>query len=341
MRKKIIQLLLVFALIIVAAATGYYFIFYKPEKKVDKFITLYGNIDIRQVNLGFRVSGRIKEMLFDEGDLIKPGQVIAKLDKTTYVNDLNKSVGDLNQARANYQKMMNGTRKEDIQQAFEAMKEAEANLKNSEILYERQINMPEQGAISKQDFDNTDFQKKQAFAKYSKLKEAYNLSVNGFRKEDKAYARAQVQTSTALVAASKTNLKDTEIVAPNEGIVLTRVLEPGSIVSPTSTVYTLSLTKPVWARTYIDETQLGLVYPGMKAKVYTDARPDKPYDGIVGYISPVAEFTPKNVETTSLRTDLVYRIRVVIDKTDEFLRQGMPVTIKIEKNVKESQKHEQ
>lgn len=324
--KKIIPIIIIAGLLL----TGYYYFIFKDKNtQQNNNITLYGNVDIRQVNLGFRVPGRIKEMLYDEGDFVKKGDTMAHLDKNTFLNDLNKSKAELLRAQANYQKMINGTRPEDIKQALSVVNETEAAYKNSVILYERQLNLSNKGAISKQDFDNTLALKDQAEARYNKAKEAYQLANKGFRKEEKSEAFAQIKIADSVIDMAQTNLDDTKIIAPNEGIILTRIEEPGAIVNSGTPVYTLSLTKPVWVRTYITEKELGVIYPGMKAKVYTDSNPDKPYNGKVGFISPVAEFTPKNVETTTLRTDLVYRIRVVIEKPDKGLRQGMPVTVKL------------
>jgi HlyD family secretion protein len=111
--------------------------------------------------------------------------------------------------------------------------------------------------------------------------------------------------------------------------VLSRVREPGAIVAPGETAYTLSLDRPVWVRAYVQEPELGLIRPGQDVQVLTDTRPERPYHGQIGFISPVAEFTPKSVETPELRTDLVYRLRVVIEDADPGLRQGMPVTVRI------------
>ena len=121
---------------------------------------------------------------------------------------------------------------------------------------------------------------------------------------------------------------DTELRAPNDGIILSRVRETGAIVAPADTVFVLSLTEPVWVRTYVAEPDLGRIHPGMKVEVTSDTRPNDAYDGTIGFISPVAEFTPKSVETPELRTDLVYRLRIVIDKPGPDLRQGMPVTLR-------------
>ncbi|MNT41352.1 putative efflux pump membrane fusion protein [compost metagenome] len=109
---------------------------------------------------------------------------------------------------------------------------------------------------------------------------------------------------------------------------MTRAVEPGSMLSAGSTVLTLSLTRPVWVRAYIDEPNLNQAQPGRELLLYTDGRPDKPYHGKVGFVSPTAEFTPKTVETPDLRTDLVYRLRIIVTDADDALRQGMPITVK-------------
>ena len=155
------------------------------------------------------------------------------------------------------------------------------------------------------------------------------LALAGFRVEDIQEARANLAAAKARLAQAEINLQDTEIHSPADGIILTRVREPGAIVSAGQTVYTLQLLSPVWIRTYVSERDLGRIYQGMPADVYTDSQPAKPYHGQIGFISPVAEFTPKNVETTDLRTELVYRLRVIVDDPDNGLRQGMPVTVKL------------
>ncbi len=125
------------------------------------------------------------------------------------------------------------------------------------------------------------------------------------------------------------NLSYTEAFAPTDGVILTRIREPGTVVKAADSVYTLSVSSPVWIRAYVDEPDLGLVYSGMPAEIYTDIDGGSVYSGKVGFISPVAEFTPKTVETTKLRTDLVYRLRIYADNPDRGLVQGMPVTVKL------------
>jgi HlyD family secretion protein len=152
----------------------------------------------------------------------------------------------------------------------------------------------------------------------------------GFRSEDIAQAKAELAKAEAALSSAQIRLEDTVLKAPSDGVVITRAQEPGAILQPGTTVLTISLEKPVWVRAYIPEPELGRITPGMKVDVYTDSRPNQPYAGQIGYISPRAEFTPKSVETAELRTSLVYRLRVVVENPDAGLRQGMPVTVKVQ-----------
>jgi HlyD family secretion protein len=241
-------------------------------------LTLYGNVDIRDVALAFRVSGRIAQMQFEEGDRVNKGTVVATLDKDTFEEEL---------AVANAE-----------------LAEAQAALKNAERDFQRNARLVKSGTVSQSLYD-------EALA-------------------NRDASRARVLTAQARIEQAQTALADTELHAPSAGVILTRVREPGSIVNAGQPVYTLAVDDPVWVRTYVTEPNLGHIYPGQPARIYTDSQPDKPYQGQIGFISPQAEFTPKNVETTQLRTDLVYRLRVIVDNPDQGLRQGMPVTVKID-----------
>jgi HlyD family secretion protein len=170
---------------------------------------------------------------------------------------------------------------------------------------------------------------RQAEAELKSAQQAQQLAVLGPRKEDIAAAQGALEAARAQRQIAETALADTELKAPAVGIILTRAVEPGAIVAAGTTVYTLSLQNPVWVRAYVSEPRLGTLAPGMAVEVYTDTRPDKPYPAQVGFISPVAEFTPKSVETPELRADLVYRFRVLVKNPDAALRQGMPVTVRI------------
>lgn len=277
MRKNKRILLLISGLLMLLFAGWLYH--YIRQNNHQHELTLYGNVDIRDVTLSFRVPGRIASMAVEEGTHVSEGAMLASLDKATFQADLEAAQATLQQALANE--------------------------KNALHVYTRRSNLVKNGAVSKALYDD-------ALA----------------AKED---TQAQVSTAKARLTQATIALSDTDIHAPQSGTILTRVQEPGAVVGMGQPVYTLSLDTPAWITTYIDEPLLGRIYPGQKALVYTDSKP-KPYPGHIGFISPQAEFTPKTVETTQLRTDLVYRLRIIIDSADHGLRQGMPVTIRVEPN---------
>ncbi|MGF6177518.1 secretion protein HlyD [Ensifer sp. 4252] len=290
---------------------------------------LYGNVDIRQVSLGFRVSGRIDKLTVDEGDPVKAGDVLGSLDATPFQQAVDAAEADFGALRANLEKLKAGARKTEIAQARALHEERLADLQNSELAYERARQLRPNGTISQANLDEASAARAAAAARATSAREALALLEEGSRVEDIAAATAQVQAAEARLASARTSLSDTQLLAPSDGIVLSRVREPGAMIAPSDTAYVLSLNEPVWVRAYVAEPDLGRVHPGMKVEIISDTAPDRPYAATVGFISPVAEFTPKSVETPELRTDLVYRLRIVVTNPGEDLRQGMPVTVRL------------
>jgi HlyD family secretion protein len=301
---------------------------YRAEK--NDGLTLYGNVDIRQVNLGFRVSGRIEKMLFEEGDKVRKGDVIAVLDKKPYEDTVNLYQAQIEEFSAILAKLKTGYQTEEIakEKANVAERRAsyelqEKNLERAKILFEKNV-------IAKQAYDEAVSRWSGTKAALDSANEYFNLVSKGYRKEEITAGRAILRAAEARLEQAKTSLADTEIKSPTDGIVLTRVREPGAIVDAGQVVYTVSLTSPVWIRAYVNEPDLGKIHYGMPAEIFTDSAPDKPYVGHIGFISPEAEFTPKSVETPELRASLVYRLRIIADNPDKGLLQGMPVTVKLE-----------
>lgn len=274
MRRKI----LIFIAISVILTTAAYFYWEVNRNQAPTEIVLYGNVDIRQVDLGFRVPGRIKALNFEEGDQVTPGQLLSFLDPEPYADQ--------------------------VTQAAAGVESAKASLKNTEKILNRREELIRDGSISKEDLDN-------ALASHT-------------------VQAAQLTQAEASLSIAQTNLSFTDLYAPTEGTILTRIREVGSVVNSAEPVYTVSLTSPVWIRAYCSAPSLGLIYPGMRADILTDTPGGKVYMGQIGFISPVAEFTPRSVETTQLRSDLVYRLRIYVDNVDRGLRQGMPVTVKLQ-----------
>ncbi len=321
--------LLGIAAITAGVLAGSWWIYSTLIRPRETAAVFYGNIDIREVDLGFRVSGRIGAMNFDEGDDVKQGDVLAVLDKQPFMNEVSLQAANVAQQEANVAKLQAGNRVEEIAQARADLASRKSTLENARGVFQRQNELQKKEFASKQTFEDAAASLRDAEAKVRSSEEALKLSLAGSRVEDIAAGAAALEAARAQRDVAQTSLADTELKAPTDGVILTRAVEPGAIVASSTTVYTLSLRNPVWVRAYVSEAQLGLLRPGLAVKLYTDTRPDAPYDGQVGFISPVAEFTPKSVETTQLRADLVYRFRVIVKTVDDALRQGMPVTIKI------------
>ncbi len=339
MKRKLLQKLWLPVVAVLLVVIGW-FIYQTWTHREENALELHGNVDIRQVNLGFRVSGRIQEMRREEGDDVHAGEVIAVLDQGPYQNQVDFAKAQLAQQTANLTKEQNGNRVEEIAQARAQVELAKANLANAEATLKRQMDLARTSVISKQDYDNATMTRDVNKAQLASAQANLDLQNAGWRGEDIEAAQSQVDNARANLQSAQLNLTDCQLLAPTDGYIITRALEPGAIVAAGTTAYSLCLYSPVWIRTYIDERDLGRIYPGMKALVYTDTNPTKPYEGQIGFISPIAEFTPKTVQTRELRTDLVFRLRVIIRNPDRYLRQGMPVTVKLlETNASQSAKN--
>jgi HlyD family secretion protein len=321
------------AVALVAAMLGVaaWFTFGKRREDTSRLV-LQGNIDVRQVNLAFKVDGRIETLAVDEGDPVKAGQVVATLDKRYFHDDLRAARARRNNAAANLARLEHGSRPEEIAQARAQTAEREATWKRAGEDFERARRLLGTRALAQEEFDLRRSAYEEAAARLKTARESQRLVEIGPRQEDIDAARAMLATEEAAVIQSERRLADSDLIAPSAGTILTRAREKGAIVQAGETVFTLTLASPVWVRTYVNERDLGRVQPNMPAEVRTDSAPDKVYRGYVGFISPTAEFTPKTVETRELRTDLVYRLRVLVDNPDGGLRQGMPVTVTLDLN---------
>ncbi|MBO7726675.1 MAG: HlyD family efflux transporter periplasmic adaptor subunit [Thermoguttaceae bacterium] len=328
---KSLARVLVFALLIAAVAFGlfkWHAYQLSRDQGADQSLTFYGNVEIRRVNLGFRISGRIEEIMFEEGDRVRKGDKIALLDKAPVQARLDAARAQLDLAGANLELLENGYRKQEIDQARAKLDELRATLVFAEADLERDNSLVGSGGISANDRDKSLSFRNETAAKIAQAEANLSLLEEGYRKEDIAAARAQKAQAEAEKRDAEIALADTELISPSDGILLNRVEETGAVVQNGQTVAILSLDTDVWVYVYVDEPDLGKLSPGGKVFIRTDSS-DKVYTGQIGYISPEAEFTPKNVETEKLRTDLVYRVRIIADAPDNGLRQGMPVTVTI------------
>lgn len=294
----------------------------------DASLTLYGNVDIRQISLAFAESGRVLEMHVEEGDRVKAGDVLARLDDEALQLQLRQARAEVEVLRQSWLALQQGSRAEEIRRAEAEVKAAKAEAERTRLQKERLQKAGKEGlAVSKLEQDNARWLHAAASAQVEAGEQALQLLQQGARAEDIAAARAQVEAGEAQVALLQYRIGQTTLRAPQDAVVRARLLEAGDMASSSRTAYTLALDSAKWVRAYVNEGQLGQVREGMAAQVFTDSYPDAAMEGVVGYISSVAEFTPKTVQTPDLRTDLVYEIRVRVADVDNRLRLGMPATV--------------
>ncbi|MET0363323.1 MAG: secretion protein HlyD [Sphingobium sp.] len=323
MNRRILLIVAVVILLVAAIATRGFGLF---GGKDDGPLQLYGNVDVREVDMAFRVPGRIRTIAVEEGVPVKKGQLLATLDTATLDARIGQAEADVARARAEYAKARNGNRPQDVAQAKARVTAAAANYAKAQADYARRQPLVEPGAISREVWAQTVTARDSAQAQLTEARQALSLMQAGARAEDVEAAKAQLGAAEAARKSASTDLGDAKLVAAVDGTIVTRAREPGAIVQGGETVLSLSIDRPLRVRAYVAEPQLSRITPGMAVVVTADGNP-KQYHGTIGYIAPRAEFTPKTVETTDLRTDLVYRLRIIVTDPDTALRQGQPVTV--------------
>jgi HlyD family secretion protein len=324
---------LIIVLLIAAAVTGGVWL-WKSMHHVPTAneLVLYGNVDIRQVQLAFNASERIATMLMQEGDKVGKGEMVAVLDVQRFKQSVARAEGQVRAQKEVVARLKAGTRPEEIRKARADVESATAEAHNARLNHERLGPVAAKGGASQERLDNAKAEADATAAKLKAAQEELNLAIAGPRKEDIAAAKATLNVYEAELALANWDLTDAHLYAPVDGIIQDRITEPGDMASPQKPVYTIALTDPLWVRAYVSEPDLGKLQPGMAAEVSTDSYPGKRYRAWIGFISPTAEFTPKSVETPEIRTNLVYQVRVYVCNPQNELRLGMPATVNIPLN---------
>ncbi len=318
--------------IALAGAGGYLGWRYAYQPAEEEEFALYGNVDLRQVELAFNNSERIKAVLVQEGERVQRGQVLARLDTSRLEPQVAQAEAQVEAGRHLVQRLHNGTRPEEIAQARANLEAAKAEASRTRKQYERLKSLSERSdgrAVSDQNLENASAALQVAEANVAVAQKLLDLALAGPRKEDIAEAEAKLRAGEAQLAYLRQIVKDTELLAPDNAVVRTRITEPGEIAFPQKPVLSLAITDPKWVRAYVSEIHLGKLRPGMPVFVTVDSFPARRFDAWVGFISPVAEFTPKTVQTEDLRTSLVYEVRVFVKDPEDELRLGMPATVRL------------
>ncbi len=332
--KKNSRLLILSLVTLLAVGGGAWW--YSRPTVGETALTLYGNIDFRQASVPFNGSERIAEVLVEEGAFVKQGQILATLDTRRLQPQLAQLDATVEAQKAVLERLLHGTRKEEIAQAKANLESAKAEAVNANTQYKRRKALEPIAAVSQQDIDQSKATAEMARAKVKVAQNALTLAILGPRTEDIAQAKAQLRSDQAHRALLQQQLQDAQLRAPFDAIVQARLMEAGEIASPSKPVFSLAAMGTKWVRAYVPEPKLSLIQQGAKAKIFIDSMPGTSLEGWVGFISPVAEFTPKTVQTEDLRTSLVYETRIFVPDRHNVLRLGMPATVKIQSSPRET-----
>jgi HlyD family secretion protein len=358
----------------------------------QKVLNVSGNIELTEVDISFKTAGRLVTLAVEEGDQVKKGALIARLDQEELLQrresaaasldstrsrllqsgtaieyqrqqaeaQLSRSRAELDQAKSVLQELEIGSRRQEIESAKAALARAKAEQQRAQADWERAQSLYKDKDISTARYDEAKAQFESAQAQLQQATEQFDLVQEGPRKEDIDGAKAQVERAkanvrlaeaarlelkrlqeeqlarkadtrqaTAQLDVQETLLKNAEVTAPMDGVVLVKSAEPGEVLAAGTTVVTLgNLAKP-WLRAYINEQDLGRVKLGTAVKVTTDSFPGKTYSGRVSFIASDAEFTPKQIQTQEERVKLVYRIKIDVDNPAGELKSNMPADAEI------------
>jgi len=325
--KRRISILLALAAVIAASWYGYRHFTKKSEP--GNQLTLSGNIEAHESLVGFKVQGRIIELPIEEGQWVEPRTLLARLDDADYKQKVHIDEANLHVRESGLALTLAGTREQEIKASQQTMLDAQADLQQKQLDYDRAQRLFSKDAISAQDRDLAETALKRSGANFQAAQQRYNEALEGSRKEDIAIAQANVKEARASLGLSRVNLDYTTLRAPSAGVITVRQAELGEVVVPGAPVVSLADLDHIWLRAYVAETDLGRIRWGQDAAITTDTYPGKQYHGRISFISSTAEFTPKSVQTYKERVTLVYRIKIDIDNPNHELKPGMPADARI------------
>ena len=325
--KRKLSVAIIIALFAVLAGASYWQV--RNHEDADNAVVLYGNVEVRDAQLAFTEQELVSEVLVEEGDTVVAGQVLARLRSHQLRNRLDEAQARLDARRQIVRRLENGSRKQEIEQARSEVNVEQVRVDNARASLQRLEQTAAIGASSRQALDDARASFDVKLAQLEVARQNLALLREGPREEEIKQAQAELTARRAQLNLLRERLEDSALKAPFDGVIQSRILEPGEMAGPTKPAFILARTDPKWIRAYVPEPSLGLIREGMSAEVFCDTWPDRAFSGQVGFISSVAEFTPKAVETTDLRTKLVYEVRVLVADPENELRLGMPVTVEM------------
>jgi len=298
-------------------------------KNDSSIIEATGTIEATNITISSKNAGEIKSIIVDEGKQANAGDTILIIEHEALGFQLEQAIAGENISSAQLSLILKGARSEDIKQAEEMMNQTEINYKLAKNDFERYKGLWESKSITQKQYEDFSGRFQIALAQFTSAKENYLKVKKIFRPEEIEQAKANLKKAQASVNLLKKNIRDSYIISPLNGFVVKKFVEVGETVSPMSSLVKISNLSSVNLIIYVSEAELGRVKLGQTSEITIDTYPDKKYEGKVTYISPEAEFTPKNIQTKDERTKLVFAVKVEIPNKDFDLKPGMPADAKI------------
>jgi HlyD family secretion protein len=294
-------------------------------------IVASGTVEATQAELGFQVSGRLERLTVREGDQVTTGSRLASLEQSELLAQRDVARAQVAAAQAGLSELLAGSRREEIAHARAVLAVATERRDYAQRDVERLAPLAEQSLVSRQAFDQQRTQLSVSQSEVAKAKEELQILETGPRSERIAAQRAALAQAQATAGRIDAMLAQTELTAPFSGTITVRHREPGEALSPGTPVLTIRNFDDRWVRVYIPGDEVGNLALGQSASITSDADPAKRYTGAISYIASVAEFTPRNVQSTKDRVKLVYEVRVrVAGDTNVDLKPGLPADVRFQ-----------
>lgn len=289
----------------------------------DERIHASGHIEATDIRLAATVGGRLLEAPFEEGSVVEAGDVVARLETIDAEHRLAQARANAETADAQLRLLLAGSRVEDLRRAEDQLAQAQAELDAARRDLDRLAGLAERGTATEKSRDDAATRREVAEKAVAAARSQVDKLVAGPRRQEIEGARAQRAAAEAAVAAAEQKIVDATVLAPSDGVLTTRVAEPGEVLSPGAAIAVLTDLSRPWLTVWIDEPNLSRVTLGQTVRVNVDGS-DQDFEGTVSFISPVAEFTPKNVQTPDERAKLVFRVKVQLDHSEGLFKPGMP-----------------
>jgi len=287
-------------------------------------VTATGTIEATESSIAAQAPGRIIELNYEEGSIVRKGDTLAEIDHKSLIQQVNQFRATLEMAKEQYNLLVKGARSEDLRVAEEGVNQAGANFNLAKLAFDRTQKLFKDHSVSQSQMDAAQAQYDVASAQLKSAQETLTKLQHYARPEEIRSAAAQVQQAQAALDNATISLDHSFVISPIDGTILEKLVEVGDYSNMGTPVYTVADLQAMKMTVYVSEVDLARIRLGDSANVVLDGMPDHPFNAKVIYISPTAEFTPKNVETKDDRIKLVFAVKLLISNSGNYLKAGLP-----------------